>query len=70
MAEPYGLAVAWDAWGITVLSATSVSADVPVGADGFRSMHIEGRFLVGEAYLPEKSGFVPFRLDILAGDMQ
>ena len=68
VAEPYGIAVAWDAWGVTVFSGASVSFEVPVCADGFRAMYIESRLLVGEAYLPERSGFVPFRLDILNGD--
>ncbi len=68
-AEPHSMAAAWSPWGVVVFSDTSVSFDVPVGADGFRSMHIETRFLFGEAYLPERSGFVPFRLDILDGDI-
>lgn len=70
VAEQYSMAVAWDPWGIEVFSGTSVSFDVPVGANGFRSMHLVNQFLVGEAYLPERSGFVPFRLNILDGDLR
>jgi hypothetical protein len=67
--EPHNMAVAWSPWGIVAFSDTAVPLDVPVGADGFRSMHIDSRTLVGEAYLPERSAFVPFRLDIIAGNI-